>query len=178
MIRPHNFDQQFYQFRIGNYCYIRDYRNIAGKRSERKKAFIVTSWKFRQLTPYWFDYIIHQGYDEFMPIMLTNNVISLLDNFFSVRDETSFKITNTPFVLAGDSDGYDVIHDNSKLFRIKYLHQLQNAYFLMTGVELHDNGLEIIFPELPDERKQVVPWVEQQRNKSLIHSRVERAVSL
>lgn len=178
MIQPYNFDLPFYQTRIGNYCYIKDYVNIADKNIKKRKSYMFRSWKFHQLTPYWYDYLIHQGYEDYMPIVLTNMVISLLDAFFERNGDGSYRILNSPFNITQDQDGYDITHNGERLFRVKYLHQLQNAYFLMTGVELHDNGLELIFPELNVEKVEIVPWIEQERNKNLIPQRVRRARSL
>lgn len=117
------------ELRIGNYI------SIGG--NKMVEIVEVGSFTIRYLDDTYNDnFRAFLGYDYLKPIELTEEIL-LKCGFFYDSDVDTFKISNYPMQL--DSYGfygYMFIMFGEGLCLIKYLHQLQNIYFALTGKEL------------------------------------------
>jgi hypothetical protein len=111
------------ELRIGNYI---DYT------TEREIVTMQTTYEYIRL--------IHNGNKNFKPIKLTEDWLLKFGFKYSLRlDDFMFKDKNDIFEMQPYKKGFlnSVLWcDNEILQELKYVHQLQNLYFALTGEEL------------------------------------------
>jgi len=111
------------ELRIGNYI---DYE------TEREIVTMQITYEYIRL--------IHNGNKNFKPIELTEDWLLKFGFKYSLRlDDFMFKDQNDVFEIQPYKKGFlnlVIWHDNEILQEIKYVHQLQNLYFALTGEEL------------------------------------------
>lgn len=77
--------------------------------------------------------------DQYKPIELTSDIISKT-HFYYDSDSESFQISDCTLKLYDyDDEGFMCVIFGNESHFIKYLHQLQNLYFALTGQELEIN---------------------------------------
>ncbi len=86
--------------------------------------------------------IAYRGLDEVEPVLLTPEIIKevgFVASRLDIRDEQGYhSFTHATDVVTYASDGSEF------QFKCKYLHQLQNIYYLLKGIELDVSGVSIM----------------------------------
>lgn len=129
--------QFFCELCVGDYIFIRDSYPKCGKLVER--------WKFKQLDAYWLQCVFNLGKGWSMPIELTADVIASFDEIEQLDENgTRFRLTSTPFYLVSLHDGSYSVETLPfvAISRVRYLHQLQNVFYWITGVPLTNLRVE------------------------------------
>lgn len=116
--------------RIGNYCYCQDDINV---------IYGITKEGFVQYEKD--SNVYYCGIDELKPIELTEEIL-LKCGFEISTDKEHFFINYYGFCLVYDGKDYCLkmrIDEPYVVCYSRYLHQLQNLYFALTGEELEIN---------------------------------------
>ena len=118
------------ELRVGNLVLIKDYmpRNI-------KEKFYDQYLVPKVLDRYWMYYLNFKGFQECVPIPLSNNILNNIPELEA--GEYGMNIVGTDFFVESNVEGnFDISIIESRLSRIKYVHQLQNVFHDLTGVDI------------------------------------------
>lgn len=118
------------ELRVGNVVLIKDYlpRNVNEKFYNQ---YLVP----KVLDRYWMYYLNFKGFQECVPIPLSNTILKNIPEL--EIGEYGYNVTGTNFFVECDEKGnYDVSILESRLVRIKFVHQLQNVVYDLTSSEI------------------------------------------
>ena len=126
---PHDLLPQ--QLVIGSVVYIADYIPVI---KPRKK--LTCRMMPRVLNDYWLQYVHQLGMYEVDPIFVNQSTLESLNDL--THEEIGWGIDGTDFFVSIDENEPYIAHRNGdiRLFQVKYVHQLQLAYSLLTGAIL------------------------------------------
>ena len=127
----YDFDALVGELCVGDYVYVIDSVPVDGE--------LIDKWIVKQLDTYWMQFIYNLGEKWCKPIALTPEIIGFFDEIEQLDDVgTRFRMLGTPFYIVSLYDGtYSIeISGAVGVSRVRYLHQLQNAYYMLTGVKL------------------------------------------
>lgn len=118
------------ELRIDNAVFIRDCNLILGE--------YVWQWKLHYLDDYWFGYLGNVTPDDLRPILLDRCLLSLLSDVI-IPDLTTpdlYTIRGTVYRLVRSRYGWDIKYSKQRIANVRFLHQLQNLYYDLTGSDL------------------------------------------
>jgi len=103
----------------------------------------VTEIQSRGINPNWDSY--KHSYDDLQPIALTEEILEKLslekfDRYYSIYKNWELVISKEGNKYIVDNIDGDISHDDSD-YKIRFLHQLQNIYYILNRKELNVSKL-------------------------------------
>lgn len=122
------------QMTAGVVVYIADYLSAGGRRKYN------CTMRPRILDEYWLYYLTDLGIQEVDPVPITTERMKMLPDLSCVIGDT-FAIDGTEFTVTPSGGWHVIMLSGQVVFSVRYIHQLQLAYSLITGASLNVSEL-------------------------------------
>lgn len=124
--RHERYEMLLEEIHIGSIAYIRDYK----RKTTRAGSGYYEVWVVKKIDDAIYFRLLNNVADDFHPLVLTDDLLSAFqDDFIYCEDKDAFAFLGTSIYLQRIKGGYDI----GGMALVKYVHQLQNIYHMITG---------------------------------------------